>query len=106
MSALKIFRIISKAKAAIKNRCNILHSSSSPPSKPTSSPPLILRPSLGLCCSFFFVFVLSPLTLCVNMKKCHFIATMRRNFVKIYCAYATLYNKYALKCPRNIWVRM
>lgn len=39
------------------------------------------------------------LTLCVNMKKCHFIATMRRNFVKIYCAYAALYNKYALKCP-------
>lgn len=25
MSALKIFRIVSKAKEAIKNRCNILH---------------------------------------------------------------------------------
>lgn len=40
--------------------------------------------------------------MCVNMKKCHFIATMRRNFVRIYCEYAALYNKYAFKCETRV----
>lgn len=113
MSALKICHI-TRTKTGSKGHKNVgLPSSSdvpgntpSPIHHPPSSIPNLTPPApqkkkrnIPLSSSLHFTARFLALTLCVNMKKCHFIATMRRIFVEIYCAYATLYNKYALKCP-------